>query len=444
MEGPMPTKMRHRTKYSGVYYTEGRSSEIQKTERIYYIIYRKNGKQVEEKVGRQFRDKMTPGKAAKIRTECIEGKRLSPKESRSLGKQTQKRFTYKELEGIAERDVKHRMPQVALQGGKQKEPSTSNTTSVAGKVDELVNPVQRVDGVKDSGHEMFEARLKASEEKFWTIFENANDVFMYVSRDGYIINVNNKMQEIYGYKREEVIGRHYQELGFQVFSKEAMKKISAVYQQLTESSQSKVNMELEVLCKDGTKAFVEASSIIVKEDGRVTGILAIFKDISKRKEAELKLKAAYSEMENKVMERTANLEEMNTALKVLLEKRDEDRFELEKKVRFNVEKLIMPSLEKLKESNRVEMQKTYLDIIKNNLNDIISPFLQGAGSWDLTLTPTEIQVANLIKQQKTTKEIAELLNISISAIVFHRHNIRKKLGLVKKKTNLKSYLQSTS
>ncbi|MBW2143561.1 MAG: helix-turn-helix transcriptional regulator [Deltaproteobacteria bacterium] len=89
------------------------------------------------------------------------------------------------------------------------------------------------------------------------------------------------------------------------------------------------------------------------------------------------------------------------------------------------------------------MQKTFVDIIENNLNDIISPFLQGMGSWDMTLTPTEIQVANFIKQQKTTKEIAEMLNISISTIVFHRHNIRKKLGLVKKKINLQSYLQST-
>ena len=78
----MPTKKRHRTKYSGVYYTEGRSTEIRKTERIYYIIYRKDGKQIEEKVGRQFKDAMTPKKAAEIRSECLEGKRLPRKEIR--------------------------------------------------------------------------------------------------------------------------------------------------------------------------------------------------------------------------------------------------------------------------------------------------------------------------------------------------------------------------
>jgi len=444
----MPGLKRVKTKYPGVYYVTGRSrTRVGRAERIYYIRYRKNGKEIEEKAGRQFQDEMTPAKAAKIRIECMEGKRLSRKETRSRDKaniQLQEKLAGKELKEIADSSVKNKRFQKALGDHKQKVPSTLNNISTVPLVDEQVNPDLRVDDGKYSNHEQLEARLKASEEKFWTIFENANDLYMYVGRDGFIINANNKLEEIYGYKREDVIGRHYQELGFHVFSREAMEKISAVYKQLTVSGQAKVNMELEVLCKDGTKAFVEASSIIVKEEGRVTGILAILKDISKRKEAELKLKAAYNEMEHKVMERTANLEEMNTALKVLLEKRDEDRFELEKKVLFNVEKLIMPSLEKLKKSKLIEMQKTFVDILENNLNDIISPFLKGLSSWDLTLTPTEIQVANFVKQQKTTKEIAELLNISISAIVFHRHNIRKKLGLVKKKINLKTYLQSTS
>ncbi len=443
----MPGLKRVKTKYPGVYYVMGRSqARVGRTERIYYIRYRKNGKEIEEKVGRQLQDAMTPAKAAKIRTECIEGKRLSRKETRSRDKakkQLKKNLPAKELKESAKSDEKLELFQNALQDPEQKVASNLSTSSVVVAVDEQVNPDLRGDDGKDSNHDQLEARLKASEEKFWTIFENANDLFMYVGRDGFIINANNKLEEIYGYKREDVIGRHYQELGFHVFSKEAMEKISAVYKQLTVSGQAKVSMELEVLCKNGTKAFVEASSIIVKEDDRITGILAILKDISKRKEAELKLKAAYNEMENKVMERTANLEEMNTALKVLLERRDEDRFELEKKVLFNVEKLIMPSLEKLKRSSLIEMQKTFVDIIENNLNDIISPFLQGISSWDLTLTPAEIQVANFIKQQKTTKEIAEMLNISISAIVFHRHNIRKKLGLVKKKINLQSYLQST-
>lgn len=60
----------------------------------------------------------------------------------------------------------------------------------------------------------------------------------------------------------------------------------------------------------------------------------------------------------------------------------------------------------------------------------------------LSFTPTEIQVANLIKEGKRTKEIASFMHISESAIDFHRHNIRKKLESVNKKINLRSYLQS--
>ena len=47
-----------------------------------------------------------------------------------------------------------------------------------------------------------------------------------------------------------------------------------------------------------------------------------------------------------------------------------------------------------------------------------------------------------VKEDKSTKEISELLYISESAVQFHRHNIRKKLGMVDKKVNLQTFLQS--
>ena len=78
----MPTLKRIKTSYPGVFYIEGASPATGKPEKIFYIRYRKAGKMVEEKAGRQFQDDMTPARASRIRTEKIEGKRLSRKEAR--------------------------------------------------------------------------------------------------------------------------------------------------------------------------------------------------------------------------------------------------------------------------------------------------------------------------------------------------------------------------
>jgi len=82
----MPSQKRYKTKYAGVYYIKGKAVGSNKVEKIYYIMYRKDGKQVHEKAGRQFQDDMTPSRAAGLRSERIEGKQLSNKEKREIEK----------------------------------------------------------------------------------------------------------------------------------------------------------------------------------------------------------------------------------------------------------------------------------------------------------------------------------------------------------------------
>jgi integrase len=75
---------RIKTNYPGVYYREAKRIGGKGIEKVYYVVFKKNGKAKEEKVGRQFADDITPARAFLYRAERIEGKRPSRREIREL------------------------------------------------------------------------------------------------------------------------------------------------------------------------------------------------------------------------------------------------------------------------------------------------------------------------------------------------------------------------
>jgi integrase len=78
----MPKQGRFRTKYPGVYYIVGKSIGLGKPEKIYYVQYRKGGRLIEEKAGRQYQNDMTPAKAANLRTLRLRGSQPTNRERR--------------------------------------------------------------------------------------------------------------------------------------------------------------------------------------------------------------------------------------------------------------------------------------------------------------------------------------------------------------------------
>ncbi|MDZ7599737.1 MAG: LuxR C-terminal-related transcriptional regulator [Desulfobacterales bacterium] len=200
-------------------------------------------------------------------------------------------------------------------------------------------------------------------------------------------------------------------------------------------------------------------------------------DITARKKIEEALAKAYAEVEERVARRTAELaksnlelaqevvarekaqralenktlalkdhalrlKEANAALKVLLKLREQDKIELEEKVLLNVNQLIIPYLGKLKRRKLDAKQKAYVEILESNLNEIVSPLARSLSSKFLRLSQTELEVASLVQQGQTTKQIAETMNLAESTIDFHRNNIRSKLGVKNKKIGLRTYLAS--
>lgn len=136
------------------------------------------------------------------------------------------------------------------------------------------------------------------------------------------------------------------------------------------------------------------------------------------------------------------LEEANTALKVLLKQREADQREMELKVLENVRQLVAPVVTQLASHDVSPQAQELIATLQSRLSELTKPFLQRMKAVTTGLTPQEIEVATLIREGKTSQEIADRLHLSITTIHFHRRNLRKKLQLNKTGTNLQTFLTS--
>ncbi len=182
--------------------------------------------------------------------------------------------------------------------------------------------------------------------------------------------------------------------------------------------------------------------LVRDREGEVLYYEGIIQDIADLKRVEKELQETLRELESRVRERTKDLEESNTTLRVLINRRAEDRKHLEERLRMNVNDLILPIIEELKDGMPDKKRSAYLALLESNLKDITSPFLNTLHSADRNLTRREIQIAGMIRDGLKKKEISELMGIRPATVDTHRNHIRKKLGLIRGKSNLRSYLLS--
>ncbi|MCB2185325.1 MAG: LuxR C-terminal-related transcriptional regulator [Deltaproteobacteria bacterium] len=159
-------------------------------------------------------------------------------------------------------------------------------------------------------------------------------------------------------------------------------------------------------------------------------------ELAERKKAEEKLRRRETQLQTQAK----GLEEVNTALKVLLKRREDDKSDLENSIKSNIQQLVLPFLEKLKVTRLSEQQTTYLALLESTLQDVVSPFINNLSYKNPKLTPAEIRVAQFVREGLTTKEISQAMSLSPHTIETHRKNLRRKLGIDVVKGNLRSHL----
>ena len=308
----------------------------------------------------------------------------------------------------------------------------------------------RAAAVRDiSERKRSEQALQAANQQLLDIIDFLPDATVVIDLQGAVIAWNRAIEEMTGIRKEDILGKGDHEYALPFYGKARTLLVDLVLKADAELEKSYDHIE-----RRGNTIYAEAyvpgirggkggymwgtASPLFDRDGSVIGAIESIRDISERKEMESALREREKELGGKSLE----LQETNTALRVLLKRREEDQKEFGANVLSNMKELVFPYLQKLGSSRLDEMQRTYLGILESHLEDISAPFLRSLSTEFSHLSPMELQVAGLIKAGKRNKEISEILGLSLNTILTHRYHLRTKLGLKNKDANLVSYLKS--
>jgi PAS domain S-box-containing protein len=278
-----------------------------------------------------------------------------------------------------------------------------------------------------------EEKIRESETLYRTIFETTGTATIIIEEDTTVSLVNSEFERLYGAPKQYWEGKR----SWLEFAAEKERDRMLQYHNLrrTDPKAAPGRYEFRFVDRKGNVRDVLVTISMIPGTLRSVSSHA---DITELKRQEKALRRR----EREIQAKSRNLEEMNTALKVLLKQRESDQSEMEDRVLANIKHLVIPYLGKLKTGRLGDKERAFVNVLESNLMSIISPFSHRLSSKFLNLTPKELQVSNLVKEGRTSKEIAELMDVSPGTVALYRNRIRKKLTVNGKKVNLRTYLAS--
>lgn len=167
---------------------------------------------------------------------------------------------------------------------------------------------------------------------------------------------------------------------------------------------------------------------IFENDDRLEQMAVFTVDVTEKKKAE-----------DALLRQKTLLEEKNIALREMIRQVGDEKKLIGKQVKANVDRLLLPLVSSLKVKG-AGIDAPYLDLLENSLKELTDSFGQELDRRDLKLTQREIEISHMIKNGLTSKQIAQLINVSPRTVEIHRGHIRKKLGLRQRRQNLQVFL----
>ena len=313
------------------------------------------------------------------------------------------------------------------------------------------------------------------EERYGSLFENAGEGIFQTTVSGRILNVNPALARLFGYRSPEEMKRNIKAVYRQIYADRSQREKSLRQVETRGHAQ----FEFRFLRRDKSRGWGYVSMHAVRNArGKTAYYEGYFLDITRHKELEEQLQASRDLLEQRVVERTRKIEQLNRelaadiaerkkiekelrarekelqrravkleafniTLRTLLEQREADRKEIERRILTNIDDLIMPCVERLKGTALTKQALAHVQHLQENLRALTSPFLSRIKE-NGRLTARELQIADYIKKGKSSKQIGALMRLSPGTVDFHRNRIRKKLNLRGKKVSLQVYLADQS
>jgi PAS domain S-box-containing protein len=266
--------------------------------------------------------------------------------------------------------------------------------------------------------------LENREKQYSSLFQAAGESILLIDTDLRILQANERTGQVFGLSPERVCGMDCNALckpGQEMDLKHAIRNLD---------EREVWKGEMEGLRSDG-KAFTMAVTVNRVDLDARTVFLVLVRDVTREKR-----------LEERLSQEKSYMEEVNITLRTVLRTIDKERQDVQDQISQRIKKVLLPSLDKIRDTNARPVHKAYFDVLRDELINLSNGFGTEDDARLLKLTPTEMKICQFIQAGSTNKDIADSLGLSVETVQTHRKNIRGKLGLRGKDINLYTFLNA--